>query len=122
MKNTLPPGYTYRPLPDSVTTQLSDIEGLGLFATTKISKDIILGVSHILCGEELIRTPLGGFINSSDTPNAEIIPHELIKDRYVLKMLRDVDKEEITVDYNKSVCGLTDKLYSTNPTACGGGA
>ena len=122
MENTLPSGYTYRPLPDSVTIQLSNIEGLGLFATTKISKDIVLGVSHILCGEELIRTPLGGHINHSSAPNAEVIQHSLLKDRYVLKTIRDIEKEEITLDYNNSVCGLTDKLYNTNPTSCGGGA
>ena len=56
---------SYRPLPDCLTIKSSNIEGLGLFATTDIEKNTVLGISHILYQKEYIRTPLGGFINHS---------------------------------------------------------
>ena len=72
----------YKPLPDNLTIKKSPIEGLGLFATKDIEIGENLGVSHIkLEGKqtlqnsvyyndgEVIRTPLGGFINHSDKPN-----------------------------------------------------
>ena len=87
----------YRPLPDCLTVKSSKIEGLGLFATTDIEKNTVLGISHILYQKEYIRTPLGGFFNHSDTPNCEAY----IKEDYIcLRSLREIDKdEEITVKY-----------------------
>jgi len=66
---------TYRPLPSYMTIKKSPIDGLGLF-TLKAIKDLetSLGVTHVWYEEvgEVFRTPLGGFINHSETPNCEI--------------------------------------------------
>ena len=59
----------YKPLPDGLIINKSSIEGQGLFTTKFIEKDVKLGLCHILINEEVIRTPLGGFVNHSDKPN-----------------------------------------------------
>ena len=59
----------YKPLPDGLIIKKSSIEGQGLFTTKFIEKDVKLGLCHILIDEEVIRTPLGGFVNHSDNPN-----------------------------------------------------
>ena len=65
---------TYKPLPKEVTIKKSNIDGLGLFATTKIKTKTILGITHISnqsYENGFIRTHLGGFINHSDNPNSQ---------------------------------------------------
>ena len=62
----------YKPLPDSVTIKESSIDGLGLFATERITKGTLIGITHHVNSNSqdgVIRTPLGGFGNHSDTPN-----------------------------------------------------
>jgi len=60
----------YKPLPNNLTIQKSDIDGLGIFATKDIKKNINLGVMHHTTEfNVVIRTPLGGFINHSNKPN-----------------------------------------------------
>jgi len=91
----------YRPLPDYITIQNSEIDGLGLFATDDIDKEHIIGITHIEDQEfanGYSRTPLGGFYNYSDTPNCESI----VYNRYLkLKTLRVINSgEELTVKYN----------------------
>ena len=93
----------YRPLPDKLTIRKSKIEGLGLFAYRKIPHDTVLGMTHYkkvlgIEGEEnLVRTPLGGFINHSDTPNAELID---MGRHYIIRTTRFIKRgEEITVSY-----------------------
>ena len=92
---------TYRPLPDNVTIKKSKIEGLGLFATKKIIRGTTLGVSHWKQeGEEnnVIRTPLGGFVNHSEEPNCQILD---IGTQFILESIRDIRRgEEITLKYN----------------------
>ena len=66
----------YRPLPPEVTIRKSCIEGLGLFTTCDIEEGHRLGITHIPnnnFANQYIRTPLGGFINHSDTPNCALI-------------------------------------------------
>lgn len=89
---------TYRPLPSSVTIKKSKIDGLGLFAKTVISKDTELGVSHVRAYGDIVRTPLGGFVNHSEIPNAEIIE----RGHYVLlSTIKDImPGEEITLKYS----------------------
>ena len=60
---------TYRPLPSEIQLGFSDIEGMGIFAKEKIERGKNLGMSHVRLGTRIIRTPLGGFLNHSDTPN-----------------------------------------------------
>jgi len=62
---------TYRPLPPEARLGFSDIEGIGVFAKEKIGRGKNLGMSHAKIGSKIIRTPLGGFLNHSDTPNCQ---------------------------------------------------
>ena len=63
----------YKPLTYDLFIEESMIDGQGLFASTDIPKGTDLGVSHIqiekdkMSATELIRTPLGGFINHQET-------------------------------------------------------
>ena len=59
----------YKPLSHDLFIEESMINGQGLFASNDIPKGTDLGISHIkiekdkMSSMELIRTPLGGFIN-----------------------------------------------------------
>ena len=66
----------YKALHRALTIEKSSIHGLGLFAIKVISKDTVLGISHVKDKSNsgryyqgYIRTPLGGFINHSTQPN-----------------------------------------------------
>ena len=90
----------YRPLPEFLTINESNIDGLGLFSTGTIEKGVNAGITHIEdpITTKLYRTPLGGFINHSEEPNAKIV--EVQRVRY-LYFLRDIESgEEITVKYS----------------------
>lgn len=91
----------YRPLPHMLTIKESEIEGLGLFATRDISAPIELGVTHIENKhfvDGFIRTPLGGFINHSTSPNCELIDHLGKKH---LRVKKDIMAgEELTLTYD----------------------
>ena len=92
----------YKPLPESLTIKQSKVNGLGLFAKEVIAQGTNLGITHIKIGEEIIRTPLGGFINHSNTPN--VVKVELRDEKYTKKWslvsLRDLKKgEELTIRY-----------------------
>ena len=92
----------YEPLPAGLTIQKSSIEGLGVFTNKFIEKDTDLGLSHIVVDDELIRTPLGGFINHSDKPNCIKVKETVSVDgdRYTLYTLRNIRAwEELTVKY-----------------------
>ena len=96
----------YKPLPDGLIIKKSSIEGQGLFTTKFIDKNVKLGLSHIVVKDELIRTPLGGFINHSDTPNCVKVRGVLGRnevedyDKYFLYTERDIKAwEELTLKY-----------------------
>ena len=66
----------YRPLPLEITIRKSCIDGLGLFAICDIEEGHNLGITHIANDNfenQYIRTPLGGFINHSNTPNCTLV-------------------------------------------------
>ena len=96
---------TYTPLPESVAVRVSPIHGYGLFAIADIPYGTSLGVSHVFAvgfKDDYIRTPLGGFINHSDTPNCHKVPsHEdSFLTYYNLRTIKDVESgEELTVSY-----------------------
>lgn len=93
----------YRPLPDCLTIGLSDIEGLGLFATEFIPAGTELGMSHFYWGETLMRTPLGAFYNHSEDPNIEKYQKD---SRFFLVTIEDIEPlEELTCYY--TFYGLT---------------
>ena len=93
---------TFEPLASSLTIKRSHIHGLGLFATTEISSQTELGISHVKddrFSHGYIRTPLGGFFNHSIMPNCKAVyDGDLIK----IIALTDINfGDEITVDYTK---------------------
>ena len=100
----------YKPLPESLTIKTSGVHGLGLFADQKIMQATNFGMSHIKIGDTIFRTPLGGFINHSNTPNCEKAElrmtdedtkgHKYDYKKWNLVALQDIEKgEELTVRY-----------------------
>ena len=101
----------YKPLPDSLIIRSSNIDGQGLFAKENIKGKTNLGVTHIKLGTNIIRTPLGGFINHSDTPNC-VKSYTLVTNREDLKIKHDYKQwslytidnikagEELTLEYS----------------------
>ena len=87
---------TYKPLPDNLALRPSEIHGYGVFALEDIPAGKVLGLSHIQ-SPELIRTPLGGYINHSMNPNCIRI---LEGNRWYLQSIQDIEEgEEITLMY-----------------------
>jgi len=95
----------YKPLPESVTIKQSRINGLGLFADQAIKQGTNLGTSHLKLGEQIIRTPLGGFINHANEPNCTKVSlhangNEPAHKRWNLVTIKDIKKgEELTLRY-----------------------
>ena len=95
----------YKPLPKTVAVKESPIHGYGLFAIDNIPYATDLGISHVFAvgfKDNYVRTPLGGFINHSDTPNChKVQSHEdSALTYYILQTTKDIKKgEELTVTY-----------------------
>ena len=93
---------TYRPLPKQVTIKQSEIEGLGLYSTESLYPGQYLGITHVANDRfenGYVRTPLGGFINHSDTPNCEVRTD--VDSNLMLFTLRQIlPNEELTLKYN----------------------
>jgi len=100
----------YKPLPESVTIKPSGVHGLGLFADQKIMHGTNLGMSHLKIGDTIFRTPLGGFINHSNTPNClkvelrlnntDLQGHQYSYRKWNLIASQDLKKgDELTVRY-----------------------
>ena len=108
----------YNPLPHGLFIEESGIDGQGLYTNVKLAGGTNLGMSHVELGKMMIRTPLGGFINHSSTPNCVKVKYiltrqewnhrnDLPNDKYDhnftkwdLVTLRDIDEgEELTVRY-----------------------
>ena len=91
----------YRPLPKEVIIKQSEIDGYGIFAKQDIPKDTELGITHVWALGKWIRTPLGGFINHCNSPNAKGVMKQADKTDYrVLTTIRDIKEgAEITFFY-----------------------
>ena len=95
----------YRPLPHSLTIKASEIEGAGIFTTEFIKAGTVLGTSHFHIKEFIIRTPLGGFLNHSLTPNCKRVElrftyEDLHYKKSQLITIKDIKKgQELTVEY-----------------------
>ncbi len=87
----------YKPLPNNLTIKDSSIHGLGVVATENIDKNTNLGLTHLLLGKKIFRTPLGGFINHSDDPNCKKLEQN---NEFYLRTIKNIKKnEELTVFY-----------------------
>ena len=95
---------TYQPLPSSLKIKDSSIHGQGLFATENIPIDTELGVSHIEVVHknleaEILRTPLGGFINHTSESNCYRI--KIDSKQWIIKTNKNIkDGEELTLKYS----------------------
>ena len=99
---------SYKPLPENVRLGFSDIHDIGLFAKKNIEKGHNLGMSHLKIGEQLIRTPLGGFLNHADDANClktmlrytQEEDHKINYKIWNLVAIKDIKEgEELTVTY-----------------------
>ena len=94
----------YKPLPDYLTIKNSPISGLGLFTTKPIEQGTYIGMTHIAyikAEHGVVRTPLGGFGNHSDTPNCfKVHKMEHMASTWWIVAERDIKAgEEITWKY-----------------------
>ena len=92
----------YNPLPSGLVIADSGINGQGLFTTRKLVRGTHLGESHYRLDGELIRTPLGGFINHADEPNCQRSQIRIRPgfDKWNLIVIEDIEEgEELTLKY-----------------------
>ena len=99
----------YKPLPSNLRLGFSDIHDIGLFAKEDIPEGTNFGMSHLQFGKNIIRTPLGGFINHSDEPNCEKVKLTFTVEedqpaynfnRWNLITIKDIKEgEELTLKY-----------------------
>lgn len=122
----------YKPLPEKLTVSKSSIHGLGIFAKENIyllsCRECSEYVTHVdvyhKSGKtKLLRTPLGGFINHSFTPNCKLDKYIDGFYHYFLKPTRDIlAGEELTIDYTKEFCGKEYNIgFSSNTECCNNG-
>ena len=106
----------YKPLPEGLRIEKSKIQGYGLFTLLFLKQGTNLGISHIKIKDELIRTPLGGFVNHSDDPNCEKIKlHTENYIKYNLVTIKDIEGgDELTVKYTFYNVGSNDKNLSVS--------
>ena len=87
----------YQALPKELHIKDSPIAGQGLFAKEDIDAMMYLGISHVVVDKEIIRTPLGGFVNHSDEPNCIKWCENNV---YYMKTIKDIKKgEELFLKY-----------------------
>ena len=92
----------YKPLPEALTIKTSKVNGLGLFAKEGIAQGTNLGTTHIKLNGDILRTPLGGFINhANDANSVKVELHdEKYKKKWSLVTIRNIRAgEELTISY-----------------------
>ena len=92
----------YNPLPSGLTVADSRISGHGVFTTRRLVAGTELGISHWRVEREFIRTPLGGFINHSETPNCQRSQIRIKPglDKWNLMVIEDIEEgSELTLKY-----------------------
>ena len=92
----------YRPLPVGLYIGMSDIEGNGIITSELLESGKELGISHIKYNggdfhSDFIRTPLGGFVNHSKTPNCEFYTCGVYMKMRTIKEIQA--GEELTTNY-----------------------
>lgn len=94
----------YKALPLCVDVRKSE-NGNGIFAICPIPGGSVLGITHYMLEEQerhdysmdAIRTPLGGLVNHSETPNAVLVPRLNVKEMWTSRPI--LEGEEITIFY-----------------------
>ena len=94
---------SYRPLPEGLYIGNSNIEGNGLFTKIELKEGEELGITHIRYNSDdfhsnYIRTPLGGFVNHSTTPNCKTFYEGRLISIITITDIKAGD--EITLKYN----------------------
>ena len=90
----------YKPLPSNLTIHDSAIHDSGIFAKENIPEQTNLGMTHLELGKLILRTPLGGFINHSDTPNCVKSSSLLTRQQWNLLTIKNIKEgEELTLKY-----------------------
>jgi len=92
----------YHPLPSGLMIADSRISGQGLFTTRRFVTGTELGISHYRIDNQMIRTPLGGFINHAEEPNCERSQIRIRPgfDKWNLVIVEDIEEgEELTLKY-----------------------
>ena len=88
---------TYRALPEGLFIANSPVAGQGIFSQKSLKVGTELGLSHLIIGEEIFRTPLGGFLNHSNFPNCEKYQ---VDDKYYVKVIKPIGPmEELFLNY-----------------------
>tara|TARA_B100001250_G_scaffold392427_1_gene394222 strand:- start:416 stop:700 length:285 start_codon:yes stop_codon:yes gene_type:complete len=88
---------TYRALPEGLFISDSTIAGQGVFTRKSLDIGTELGISHIIDGKEMHRTPLGGFLNHSEVPNCKKYRDGM---KYYVKVIRPIaPMEELFLKY-----------------------
>lgn len=94
---------SYTPLPPEVKLGKSKIQGKGIIASKRIPVGYPIGASHVWVGNELWRSPLGGFVNHSCEPNCELKREGAY---FCLVSIKEIQKgHELTLDYGSNECG-----------------
>lgn len=92
---------SYQALPNGLHIKDSPIAGQGIFAREDIPADLELGVSHVVVDDDIMRTPIGGFVNHSDDPNC--VKYSKKQDWgeiYYMKTIKPIKKgEELYLKY-----------------------
>ena len=92
---------SYQALPNGLHIKDSPIAGQGIFASEDIPADLELGVSHVVVDDDIMRTPIGGFVNHSDDPNC--VKYSKKQDWgeiYYMKTIKPIKKgEELYLKY-----------------------
>ena len=96
----------YKPLPKELRLGFSDIHDIGVFAKEFIPMATNFGMTHLQFGENLVRTPLGGFLNHSDEPNCEKVKlkftnnKNFLFNKWNLVTIKNIKEgEELTLKY-----------------------
>lgn len=107
--------HGYKPLPEGLTIKKSRIDGLGLFTEVPIPPEVVIGLSHVErygFDNNLLRTPLGGFINHAKNSNLSLHRDEINEEYFYIVSTRRIEPgEELTLDYQNSICGALKKDY-----------
>ena len=92
----------YNPLPLGIVVADSGIAGQGLFTTRRLVAGTELGASHYRIDNQMIRTPLGGFLNHADEPNCQRSQIRIRPgfDKWNVIVLEDIEEgDELTLKY-----------------------